>query len=488
MVVSTTPLHGSSKEYKAHKSRLKQIGLNVIVVPPAHNFLTSTYFADLGEPRVWPLKKTQDQPPVTAAGPFTIPRLQMQMSCATSTSQVEGRSLGEAVLRQEGMERLERRRLRKLQRDSVRPAAGLHKAVAAAVSAAGTGGSLLGSFGGLSNTRSNTNSPAQSFAVSSAAPPQLAIGDSSSKDGPQRRTSYTVPRGVDLVTSENRSRSSSSSSSTSNQVEGKLSSSSPTSTRRQNGSGGAVGSLSLLSDILKVGEEGQKREVTKREPRAKAPPLAAAPYPVQPAQTTLFTCLSLESLQEVAPTLAPSVVEHPSPKILRQNTLQPSLDELGSHERSLPTSPRPPTVRRFMNLKELFDYDCSIIDDYYAALPEHVKNPSSNLRDVGLFGNTTDPSANLLPITKERLTYEVYLLARHWAGCLLFDFHGGKPHEREKYRTMSQFSELICWGERTARRVVLTAASVFCSLDSHFEVMEQNAIAAAEIGKTLQIM
>lgn len=96
-----------------------------------------------------------------------------------------------------------------------------------------------------------------------------------------------------------------------------------------------------------------------------------------------------------------------------------------------------------MTLSELLSFDVMLITAYFQNLDPHVQR------------------AYPLP----QLIRDVYVLARHWAGCIFFDLEGSTPEERLALKKLPQFQKLIVWGEKTAERVFAMCVAVFAIVD-----------------------
>lgn len=96
-----------------------------------------------------------------------------------------------------------------------------------------------------------------------------------------------------------------------------------------------------------------------------------------------------------------------------------------------------------MTLGELLSFDVMLITTYHQNLDPHVQ--------VGY------------PLPQ--LIHDVYVLARHWTGCVFFDLASSDPRERATLKTLSQYKQMITWGERTAERVVAMCVAVFAEVD-----------------------
>ena len=110
-------------------------------------------------------------------------------------------------------------------------------------------------------------------------------------------------------------------------------------------------------------------------------------------------------------------------------------------------------------LPQIFECDQSLIRAYYDGLSPTVQCQYS----------------------MERLTYEFYLLARHWAGCLVADLNSTTIEERIRLKRVPQFHNVLVWAERTSERVMATVASVYSEIDDyHWE----DELRAAQVQNT----
>eukprot|EP00388_Colpodella_angusta_P049292 GDKK01079197.1.p1 GENE.GDKK01079197.1~~GDKK01079197.1.p1 ORF type:complete len:926 (-),score=39.88 GDKK01079197.1:90-2867(-) len=192
----------------------------------------------------------------------------------------------------------------------------------------------------------------------------------------------------------------------------------------------------------------------------------------------------------------------------------PSPNNLHNPSTSLPSTSSTAKADVRLSLSELYIYDNAIIDYYYECLMDGPKEgyiPSAasvfsdspfvtgakglevvaheSTRSNAIDDSTQKISQVISPhpaakpsgtdrakitMTKERLIREVYLLARHWAGCMLFDLAASNPSDRGKLKKLRAFHDLIEWGERTSKRVFLMAASVYENVDKHVEAFDAN--------------
>lgn len=96
-----------------------------------------------------------------------------------------------------------------------------------------------------------------------------------------------------------------------------------------------------------------------------------------------------------------------------------------------------------LKLHELLSFDVMLITTYHQNLDLQVQ--------------VAYPLASLI--------HDVYLLARHWAGCIMFDMASTPPEERIVLKRLTQYSRLITWGERTAERCYAMCVAVFTEVD-----------------------
>lgn len=97
-----------------------------------------------------------------------------------------------------------------------------------------------------------------------------------------------------------------------------------------------------------------------------------------------------------------------------------------------------------MTLAELLSFDVMLISTYHENLDPQVR----------------------LEYTQDQFIHDVYVLARHWAGCLVFDLNNGTQQERAALRTDPQLKKLLDWGEKTAMRIFVMCASVYTQIDA----------------------
>ncbi|CUG21658.1 Hypothetical protein, putative [Bodo saltans] len=119
-----------------------------------------------------------------------------------------------------------------------------------------------------------------------------------------------------------------------------------------------------------------------------------------------------------------------------------------------------------LKLHELLSFDVMLITTYHQNLDLQVQ--------------VAYPLASLI--------HDVYLLARHWAGCIMFDMASTPPEERAVLKRLPQYSRLITWGERTAERCYAMCVAVFTEVDGpqlqaqlhhHMHLQEQQQAASA---------
>ena len=110
-----------------------------------------------------------------------------------------------------------------------------------------------------------------------------------------------------------------------------------------------------------------------------------------------------------------------------------------------------------LTLPELITFDVLLITNYY-------KNLHANIRAQ-------------YPLHK--LIYDVYVLARHWGGCLFLDMATSSPEERNSLKKIPQFARLLQWSEKTMERVFAMCIAVFAEVDM-LEYMTEEIAAAEE--------